>query len=332
MDFDDTWTEPTAKFENKGKKSSLNPPQGVHYSSPKSLLSLEKLQLQPLANELPASSSPKFESLPTSPSVTNIKPPPSIFTDLWGDSDDSSSESDEVPLTNTLNPNQTEEEHQDMFVSEEKSEATMPLELDNMRAELWENDMLTSVETSEDWTDYAKNSFDELDLFDIDAVLEEQEEALQPQKHKRGRGASTWRQRLERWGGGVHVNWANKETAEWKVLEQLGYTRVPLSKETRDYIIQATRNAKLPHREKVQLTSQLANARAQLALVPPLNEEEREDPYVARRQTLQAEITGIEQILARKMQWTAIKKAVQFLGQGIELDDLMLRDNYPVRW
>ncbi len=105
-----------------------------------------------------------------------------------------------------------------------------------------------------------------------------------------------------------------------------------LSKETRDYIIQAARNARLPHRQKVRLTRQLANARDQLALLPSLNEEELEDPYAARRQALQAEIAEIEQTLASKMQWMAIKKAVQFLGQDIEFDDLMMKDNYLIRW
>lgn len=339
MDFDDTWTGPKAEFENKeNKEFSLNLPQGIHPSSLKSLPSPEKIQPLPLANELAAASSLSefgFVSMPSS--IANIKPPPRIFTDLWGESSDASSELDGVPLISILNPNQTAEEYRDMFASEEKSKATPP-ELDNMRDELWENDVPTSAEASEDWIEHVVNSlddlniFDDLDLFDIDVVLEEQEETLQFQKHKWGRGTSTWKQRLERWGGGIHVDWTNKETAEWKVLEQLGYTRVPLSKETRDYIIQAARNAKLPHRQKVQLITQLANARTQLALLPSLNKEEPIDPYATRRQALQAEITEIERTLADKMQWMAIKKAVQFLGQGIELDDLTLRDNYLVRW
>src|SRR5260370_30384904 len=235
------------------------------------------------------------------------------------------------------NLNQTGGQNQDMLISEEKSTATIPPELDSMLDELWENDALSEVEADEDWTESTITAFDDLnifenlDLFDIDVVLSKQEEALQLQKHKRGRGTSTWRQRLERWGGGVHVNWANKETAEWKVLVRLGYTSVPLSKETRDYIIQAAPNAKLSYREKVRLTRQLTNARDQLALLPSLNEEEPEDPYAVRRQALQAEIAEIEQTLASKMQWMAIKKAVQFLGQDIEFDDLMTRDNYLIR-
>ncbi|MGH2638307.1 MAG: sigma-70 family RNA polymerase sigma factor, partial [Rhabdochlamydiaceae bacterium] len=68
--------------------------------------------------------------------------------------------------------------------------------------------------------------------------------------------------------------------------------------------------------------TQLAHARAQLALIPPLNEEET-DLYATTRQALHTEIAEIEQTLTCKMQWVAIKKAVQFQGKGIELDDLI---------
>ncbi len=339
MDFDDAWTGPAEKLENKGEKEHVhNPSQGIRSSFPKSPSFLKKIQPLSLANELPASSLPELEFVSALPPVTNIKPPPTIFTDLWRDSDASSSEPDEAPLTSMPNLNQTGGENQDILVSEEKSTVTVSSEFANMLDELWGNDAPSEVETDEDWTESTITAFDDLnifenlDLFDIDVVLAKQEEVLQLQGYKRGRGTSTWRQRLERWGGGVQVNWANKETAEWMVLERLGYTRVPLSKETRDYIIQAARNARLPHRQKVRLTRELANARDQLALLPSLNEEELEDPYAARRQALQAEIAEIEQTLASKMQWMAIKEAVQFLGQDIEFDDLMMKDNYLIRW
>ena len=340
MDFDDAWAGPTEKLEDKEKKElSLNPRQGVHPSSPKSLPSLKKIQLLPLANELPASLLPTFEFVSTLLPVTTIKPPPTIFTDLWGDSDDTFSVPDEVPQTSMLNPNQTVDENQVMFVpedtlfvSEEKSKATIPPELDSMLDGLWENEVSSSDEANEDWAEHATTSFDnlnifeDLDLFDIDAALAKQEADVQQQEYEREREVAVKESRFERWGGVsslIYVNWDNKETAERDALERLGYANVPLSKETRAFIIQAARNARLPHKQEVQLTTQLANARAQLALLPSYNDEEPIDPHVARRRALQAEITEIEQTLTAKMQWVAIKKAVQFLGQGIELDDLI---------
>jgi len=119
------------------------------------------------------------------------------------------------------------------------------------------------------------------------------------------------------------VNWDNAAIAEQDALARLGYTNLELSKETRAFIIQAARNARLPHQQEVQLTTQLVNARAQLALLPFYNEEEPIDPYTVRRRALLAEIAEIEQTLTCKMQWVAIKKAVQFIGQGIEIDDLI---------
>jgi hypothetical protein len=116
------------------------------------------------------------------------------------------------------------------------------------------------------------------------------------------------------------------------MLEQLGYTRVPLNKETRDSIIQAAHNARLSRRQKAQLLIQLAHARTQLALLPSLPEGTGEASYAAEREMLLAEIAEIEQTLARKGRWMVIKHAVQLLGQNIELEDLMMRDNYLIRW
>ncbi len=341
MDFNDVWLKPTEKLENGEKEGQSMPNSLRSVRSPlqEGHHSLKKIQLFPLANELATSSLPGLEFASPSPPVTNIKPPPTIFTDLWVESDNSSSEPDEVPHTDILNPNQTGEEHQyllvsgdPLFVSEGKSKATMPLELDSMLDGLWENEIPTSEEAGEGWIEHATNSFDalnifeDLDLFDIDAVLAKQEAEIQQQEYEREREVALRESRFERWGGVsslIYVNWDNPETAEQDALERLGYANIALSEETRAFIIQAARNARLPHRQEIQLTTQLANSRMQLASLPPYNEEETIDPYAARRQALQAEITEIEQTLTCKMQWVAIKKAVQFLGQGIELDDLI---------
>lgn len=339
MDFDDVWTGPTEKLEDKKKQNlSLPPRQEIHPFSPKSLPSLKKIQLLPLTNGLLTSSLPELELASTPPPVTPIKPPPPIFADFWGESD-ISSKPDKISQTSIFNLNQTVEEHQGMLVSEdtlfvpgEKSKATIPLELDSIGNELWENESPTSGEMSRDWFEQATslsdnfNIFEDLDLFDIDIALAQQEEDLQQQDHEQKRGVSARESRFERWGGVsslIYVNWDNAETAERDALARLGYANMELSQETRAFIIQAARNARLPHRQEIQLTTQMAEARAQLARIPPHNDEEPIDPYAARRQALQIEITEIEQTLTCKMQWVAIKKAVLFLGRGIELDDLI---------
>ena len=183
----------------------------------------------------------ELERISTPALSTNIKPPPAIFTDLWGESDDSSSDPGEALLTSTPTVNQTGGENRELLVSDKKSVTIPPSASTDISDELWEKEFLSEeLEANGDWTEYAVTPFDEpdifedLDLFDIDVILAKQEEALQLRKQKRGRGTSTWRQRLEKWGGGVHVNWDNPETAKWRILEQLGYTRVPLSKETRN--------------------------------------------------------------------------------------------------
>jgi RNA polymerase sigma factor (sigma-70 family) len=330
MDFDDAWAGPTEKLEDKEKKGlSFNPRQGVYPSSPKSPSSLKKIQLLPLANELLAASLPTFELVPTLPPATAIKPPPPIFTDLWGDSD-SPSEADKVSLTSMCDPTQMGKENQDMLVSEDTlvapegtSKATIPLELDSMLDGLWKDEPLASEEASEDWVEHVTNSFDnpnifeDLDLFDIDAVLAEQAADAQQQEYEREREVTLRESRFERWGGVsslIYVNWDHAEAAERDALARLGYAKIALSQETRAFIIQAARNARLPHRQEIQLTMQMAEARAQLALVPPHNDEEPIDPYATRRRSLQTEITEIEQTLTGKL---------QFLGQGIELDDLI---------
>src|SRR5713101_4830400 len=311
MDFSDVWLKPTEKLED-GEKEGHSMPNSLKSARPsfqKGHHSLKKIQLLPLANELATSSLPGLEFASPLPPVTTIKPPPTVFTDLWGESDNSSSEPDEVPQTDMLNPNQTGEEYQyllasgdPLIVSEEKSKATMPLELNSMLDVLWENEISTSEEADEGWTEHATNSFDalnifeDLDLFDIDAALAKQEAEIQQQAYKREREVALRESRFERWGGVsslIYVNWDNPETAEQDALERLGYANIALSEETRAFIIQAARNARLPHKQEIQLTTQLAEARAQLALLPVPNKEAI-DPYAARKRALRAEITEIE--------------------------------------
>lgn len=341
MDFNDAWARPTEELaEQEVKKPSLNPPHNTHTIHPTGRRPFKKVQLLPLTDELSTSFTPQLELLPTLPPVTPIKPPPLIFTDLWGDNNASSSKPDVSPLPTTPTINETIEEQQDqlspendLFIVESKNKITLPLELDKIDNKQWQIEDAPFEDTSEEWAEHDITALDmadifhDLDLFDIDAVLAKQEEDLQPQQaYEPRKDISTKGPRSERWGGVsslIYVDWADAETAEQEVLERLGYATIALSQATRAFILQAARNARLPHKQEIQLTTQLAHARAQLALIPPHSDEEQIDPYAARRQTLQAEITEIEQTLTCKMQWVAIKKAVHFLGKGIELDDLI---------
>ncbi len=335
MDFNDVWLKPTKQFEDGEKEGQCMPNSSKSVRSPEDHHPLKKIQLLPLANELVTSSLSELELTSPLPPVTNIKPPPTIFTDLWGESNDSS-EPDEVPQANVLNPDQTEEQQElpvsvdPLFIFEDTSQITIPSESDNILGELWESEASTSEEASEDVTKYAIASSDilnleDLDLFDIDAVLAKQEAEIQQQAYERERGNALSENRFERWGGAlslIYVNWDDPEAAEQDALARLGYANIALSEETRTFIIQAARNARLPHKLEIQLTTQLTEARARLASLPPIKKD-TVDPYAAKRQALQAEITEIEQTLTIKMQWVAIKKAAQFLGRGIELDDLI---------
>ena len=156
MDFNDVWLKPTKQFEDGEKEGqsmpnsskSVRPPEGYH--------PLKKIQLLPLANELATSSLSELELTSPLPPVTNIKPPPTIFTDLWGESDVSFSEPDEVPQVNVLNPDQTEEQPylpvsaDPLLVFESTSQTTIPSESDNILDGLWESEASISEEARED--------------------------------------------------------------------------------------------------------------------------------------------------------------------------------------
>ncbi|MGH2639357.1 MAG: hypothetical protein ACRDF4_08775, partial [Rhabdochlamydiaceae bacterium] len=276
MDSDDAWAGSTGEFEEQKKKGLfLNPLQGIYSSLPRGRHVLKKIQLLPLVDKLSPSSSSQPELLPTPPPVTNIKPPPLIFTDLWGDSDASSSKPDIFPPTTILTGNETIEEHQNQLVSENNfsiaahnHSVTIPLDSDKIANELWRNENTLFEITSEDQVGQGINSFDptdlfhDLDLFDIDAVLARQEEDFpQEQECEQGSDVPTRGSQPEKWGGFsslIYVDWSNEETAERDALERLGYANIALSKETRAFIIQAARNARLPHKQEIQLTTQLA--------------------------------------------------------------------------
>lgn len=267
------------------------------------------------------------------PLLTPIKPPPALSSDLWDHNGGTSTDPDNdfsFASAKTSDNSQSTHIYNSCPSTYGNYKSTTQPEPDGEQNGLAEDETDYLEEVDVNLEEYAVNSniFDDVDLFDIDAVLEEQTESLSGRKYRRGRGASTWMQRLEKWAGGVHVNWDEAETAEWRILERLGYTRVPLNKETRDCIIRTACNEMLSRQQRNRLTAQLANARAQLACLL----SEVGDDYSARREVLQVEITRIEQTLANQTRWMEIKRAVQCLGRDLELDDLMIRDNCLMRW
>src|SRR5712692_2230251 len=167
------------------------------------------------------------------------------------------------------------------------------------------------------------DSFAFLDIEAELAELERVEEELagQPEvgravgivsKHGRGQASG--------WMGSssvLYINWEDEEKAEQEALERLGYSNLKMSDATRTFVIQAARACKLTLRQERLLTTQLANARSQLAQLPD------HDDYEQRRNEVKAEISELERTLVYNWQWVAVKKAPHFLGQGIELDDLI---------
>jgi len=167
---------------------------------------------------------------------------------------------------------------------------------------------------------------DDLELLDIDTALVEQEEALLHLQVEKSKVASRpGKGQAPGWQGAVsliYVNWEHEEEAIQEALNRLGYAELAISETTRAFIIQAAHAAGLPYQQERQLTAQLAATRAQLAQIPSCDDPEN-DPYATKRNMLNADITELEQTLVYKMQWVAIKKAPQFLGNTIELDDLI---------
>src|SRR5258708_5666094 len=118
------------------------------------------------------------------------------------------------------------------------------------------------------------------------------------------------------------MNWECGEDSEQEALKRLGYAELERSEATRAFVIQAARAAKLPRRQERELTMKLEQTRLLRAQLPNCRDPEN-DLYVEQRVAFNAEIADLERTLVSKMQWVAVKKAVQFMGRGIDLDDLI---------
>ncbi len=119
-----------------------------------------------------------------------------------------------------------------------------------------------------------------------------------------------------------YINWEYGAEAEQEALKRLGYAEIEISEATRAFVIQAARAARLPRRQERELTTKLDHTRILLAGLPICHDSEN-DPYEEKRTALKAEIADLERLLVYKMQWVAVKKAVQYVGRGIDLDDLI---------
>ncbi len=167
------------------------------------------------------------------------------------------------------------------------------------------------------------DSFEFIDIEAELAELERAEEELagQPEVEQAVRIVSRpGRGQALGWMGSssvLYIDWHDVEKAEQEALERLGYSNLKISEATRAFVIQAARACKLTLRQERLLTAQLANSRSQLAQLPD------HDDYEQQRNEIKAEISELERTLVYNLQWVAVKKAPHFLGQGIELDDLI---------
>jgi DNA-directed RNA polymerase sigma subunit (sigma70/sigma32) len=113
------------------------------------------------------------------------------------------------------------------------------------------------------------------------------------------------------------INWAEGALAEQEALRRLGYARLSISEETRAFVLHAARAYQLTLRQERDLTAQLTAARLRLAELQAQECDSQECSTAA------ATIAELECALVYSFQWVAVKKAPAFLGQGVELDDLI---------
>ncbi len=271
---------------------------------------------------------------------------PIIYEDIWGDDVEEPS-----VIETSFSPDQTlnadiepikEWTADEELLSEQTHETLALLENSN---EIPASPITSSFAAYENATDFLTkfddfdtlSSFDnvldqdllmgDLELLDIDAALAELNEEELPfsQAEKQARGVIIGQGNVSRWMGSYglfYINWEYGAEAEQEALKRLGYAEIEISESTRAFVIQAARAARLPRRQERELTTKLDHARLLLAQLP-ISHDSENDPYGEKRTVLKAEIADLEQTLVYRMQWVAIKKAVQYVGRGIDLDDLI---------
>src|SRR5258708_38460329 len=334
---DDCWPEPADDFSDVKVSTNRGNTTPFHYK-------LDTSQSAQLAiNEDATSSSQPLIIPKTSLSA------PIICEDIWGDDvreptftkPPSSIDTDQTVYTDAkLDSEWVEDEElldetdngETSFISEnEQGISTSPIEsplieLENRPDLLAEFDYVStpSILDNELEQDFP---LDDIELLDIDAALAEldEEELSLPQAKKKDTGVLIGRGNVASWMGSwglFYINWECGEEAEQEALKHLGYAELEISEATRTFVIQAARAARLPRRQERELTMKLEQTRLLRAQLPNCRDPEN-DPYAEQRAALNAEIANLERTLVSKMQWVAVKKATQYVGRGIDLDDLI---------
>jgi len=355
-------TDSMMKPEDENRRVVFSPVPRIvgHVTSYKKSSPLKKVKLLSADSEVQSVKTPLSPIIQPPVPPRRIKPPPTIFADFWDDAPQQTAATEVFPpLPETIEEKPSDCETIDRVDVEKayKHENTLDIARENepvLDEEGQESQFLLTedvhvialYEHEEEYTantlldfertptledfenEFEQSTFllDDLELLDIDAALAEQEEALLHLQAEKSEAASRpGKGQAPGWLGAVsltYVNWEHEEEAIQDALNRLGYAELAISEATRAFIIQAAHAAGLPYQQERQLTRQLATARAQLAQIPPCDDPAN-DLYAVERNMLRVDIAELEQTLVYKMQWVAIKKASQFLGKNIELDDLI---------
>lgn len=272
---------------------------------------------------------------------------PIIYEDIWGDDveEPNATEASFSP-DQTLNADMelikewtdneellSEQTHETLALFENSTEISASPIISTFAAYESATDFPTKFEDFDMFSSFDVNVFeqdlllDDLELLDIDAALAElnDEESPISQSEKQATRVIIGQGNVSGWMGSYglfYINWEYGAEAEQEALKRLGYDAIEISEATRAFVIQAARAARLPRRQERELTTKLDQTRSLQALLP-LCEDSENDPYAEKRAVLKAEIADLERMLVYKMQWVAVKKAAQFVGRGIDLDDLI---------
>nr|BBH87553.1 hypothetical protein KTC_23040 [Thermosporothrix sp. COM3] len=295
---------------NPARRVGLTPPPGKSHT-------LKRIKLLHVESQIQEPVSPLV--LPTLPApLKPIQPPPSVSLQFW-DEEPSAEAEEHVFVTN-----EEAEETQSPLVPPYHSDGNGMEVRNASEDELATFDELSASPLEDLEYELEQDSFllDDVELLDIDAALAEQElqqaeEEEKPKRLPRGQAPG--------WIGSqslMYIQWEKGEEAIQEALDRLGYADIPLNPETRAFLIQAARAACLSHREELRMMARLVDARTRLQQLP-LCEDPEDDPYHESRAAILSEINALEQTLMLCFQWVAIKKATQFLGHGIELEDLI---------
>jgi RNA polymerase sigma factor (sigma-70 family) len=302
------------------------------------------------ANAAPSlQSAMNLDAIPSSQPLTIQKTSlsaPIIYEDIWGDdveeycgtetsfSPGQILNADTEPIKEWIEYEEqsVEEDDHTLFLSENSNEISASPVASSFAADEHAADLLTKFEDFD-----ALSSFDDmleqdlllddLELLDIDAALAELNEEELPfsQTEKQARGVIIGQGNVSGWMGSYglfYINWEYGAAAEQEALKRLGYAELEISKATRAFVIQAARATGLPRRQERELTTKLGHTRLLLARLPMCHDSGN-DSYAEERTALIAEIADLERMLVYKMQWVAVKKAAQYVGRGIDLDDLI---------